>query len=74
MNYLEYLDYWDDYDSLSDCLRHMRSIEAVLADNDNLHDDYQTIKNIISDWESRAEYAEKMALIGEEKYGYDEVI
>ena len=74
MTYREYLDYWGDYDSLSDCLRHMRSIEAILEDNDNLGDDLQTIKNIISDWQSRAEYAEEMARIGEEKYGYDEVI
>ena len=74
MTYIEYLDYWDDYDSLSDCLRHMRSIEAILADNDKLRDDLQTIKNIIGDWESRAKYAEEMARIGEEKYGYSEVI
>ena len=74
MTYKQYLNYWRDYDSLSDCLRHMRSIEAILADSDNLGDELQTIQNIISDWESRAEYAEEMARIGEEKYGYDEVI
>ena len=74
MTYEQYLNYWGDYGSLSDCLRHMRSIEAILEDNDNLGDDLQTIKNIISDWQSRAEYAEEMARIGEEKYGYDEVI
>lgn len=74
MTYEQYLNYWGDYNSLSDCLRHMRSIEAILEDNDNLGDDLQTIKNIISGWESRAEYAEEMARIGEEKYGYDEVI
>ena len=74
MTYIEYLDYWDDYDSLSDCLRHMRSIEAILEDNDKLRDDLQTIQNIISDWESRAKYAEEMAHIGEEKYRYSEVM
>ena len=74
MTYKQYLNYRGDYDSLSDCLRHMRSIEAILEDNDKLRDDLQTIKNIISDWQSRAEYAEEMARIGEEKYGYDEVI
>ena len=74
MTYREYLGYWGDYDSLSDCLSHMRSIEAILEDNDKLRDDLQTIKNIIGDWESRAEYAEEMAHIGEEKYGCDEVI
>ena len=74
MTYKQYLNYWRDYDSLSDCLRHMRSIEAILADSDNLGDELQTIQNIISDWESRAKYAEEMARIGEEKYGYNEVI
>jgi hypothetical protein len=74
MTYEQYLGYWDDYDSLTDCLRYMRSIEVILADNDKLNDDLQSVKNIISDWESRAEYAEEMARIGEEKYGYDEVI
>lgn len=74
MTYEQYLGYWDDYDSLTDCLRYMRSIEVILEDNDKLRDDLQSVKNIISDWESRAEYAEEMARIGEEKYGYDEVI
>ena len=74
MTYVEYIDYWDDYDSLSECLSHMRSIEAILADNDRLQDDHLEAENKIRELESRIERLEEMARIGEEKYGYDEVI
>lgn len=74
MTYQQYLDYSEEYDCLSDCLSHMRDIEAILEDNDDLRDDHQGVENIIRDWESRVDYLEEMVGIGERKYGYDEVI
>ena len=74
MSYQEYLDKWEEYDSLSECLSHMRCIEAILADNDNLREDHQEAENKIRDLESRLEYLEEAVRQGDRKYGWDEVV